>query len=57
MAYINHLEMSLTAANERIQTLELELCSVRAESLVSGGCMLIQQLIDPDDIGGECDMI
>ena len=48
MAYILHLELSLKTANERIQLLEKELRSARAESIVAEGCMLTQALIDSE---------
>ena len=51
MAYILQLEMSLKSANEKIQALEKELRCVRAESIVTDGCMLSQVLLDPTQMG------
>ena len=51
MAYILQLEISLKSANEKIQALEKELRCVRAESIVTDGCMLSQVLLDPTQMG------
>ncbi len=54
MAYILQLELSLKNANERIRRLEAELRVMRAESLVTDGCMLTQALLEPGQIGMCC---
>ena len=46
MTYLLQLELSLKTANERIRSLEAELRSSRAESLVAEGCILTQALFD-----------
>jgi hypothetical protein len=51
MAYVLQLELSLKHAAERIHRLESELRCMRAESLVTEGCMLSQALIDPMRMG------
>ena len=51
MAYILQLELSLKHATERIRSMEAELRTLRAESLVTEGCMLSQALIEPIGMG------
>ena len=46
MTYLLQLELSLKTANELIRSLEAELRSSRAESLVAEGCILTQALFD-----------
>jgi plasmid stability protein len=51
VAYTLHLELSLRNAAERIRSLEAEVRRLRAESLVTEGCMLSQALLDPTQMG------
>jgi hypothetical protein len=51
MAYMLQLELNLKLATDRIRALEAELRSLRAESLVTDGCMLSHVLIDTDMMG------
>lgn len=51
MAYMLQLELNLKHAAERIRSLETEIRTLRAELIVTDGCMLPQALLDPADMG------
>ena len=51
VAYTLQLELSLRNATELIRSLETEILRLRAESLLTDGCMLSQALLDPTQMG------